>query len=180
MKKIIGLFSFVSLFFTSCVSTKKNDSVQHLYGTINTEYLDPNVKPQEDFFQFANGNWVKNTQIPSTESRWGSFNELDLSNKKKLIEILENAKNNPGVKGSQNQILGDYYSSYINMAQRNNLGTKGIDAELLRIQEMNRKDFLVEIIAEHHKDGINSIFGFGIEIEKLDRLLIFEFSDRYY
>jgi len=162
MKKIIGLFSFVSLFFTSCVSTKKNDSVQHLYGTINTEYLDPNVKPQEDFFQFANGNWVKNTQIPSTESRWGSFNELDLSNKKKLIEILENAKNNPGVKGSQNQILGDYYSSYINMAERNNLGTKGIDAELLRIQEMNRKDFLVEIIAEHHKDGINSIFGFGI------------------
>jgi len=162
MKKIIGLFSSVSLIFTSCVSTKNNDSVKQIYGTINTEYLDPNVKPQEDFFQFANGNWVKNTQIPSTESRWGSFNELDLSNKKKLIEILENAKNNPGVKGSQNQLLGDYYSSYINMAERNAIGTKGIEAELLRIQEINRKDFLVEIIAEQHKDGINSIFGFGI------------------
>ena len=162
MKKIIGLFSSVSLIFTSCVSTKNNDSVKQIYGTINTEYLDPNVKPQEDFFQFANGNWVKKTQIPSTESRWGSFNELDLSNKKKLIEILENAKNNPGVKGSQNQLLGDYYSSYINMAERNAIGTKGIEAELLRIQEINRKDFLVEIIAEQHKDGINSIFGFGI------------------
>ena len=162
MKKIIGLFSSVSLIFTSCVSTKNNDSVKQIYGTINTEYLDPNVKPQEDFFQFANGNWVKNTQIPSTESRWGSFNELDLSNKKKLIEILENAKNNPGVKGSQNQLLGDYYSSYINIAERNTIGTKGIEAELLRIQEINRKDFLVEIIAEQHKDGINSIFGFGI------------------
>ena len=162
MKKIIGLFSSVSLIFTSCVSTKNNDSVKQIYGTINTEYLDPNVKPQEDFFQFANGNWVKKTQIPSTESRWGSFNELDLSNKKKLIEILENAKNNPGVKGSQNQLLGDYYSSYINMTERNAIGTKGIEAELLRIQEINRKDFLVEIIAEQHKDGINSIFGFGI------------------
>ena len=162
MKKIIGLFSSVSLIFTSCVSTKNNDSVKQIYGTINNEYLDPNVKPQEDFFQFANGNWVKNTQIPSTESRWGSFNELDLSNKKKLIEILENAKNNPGVKGSQNQLLGDYYSSYINMTERNTIGTKGIEAELLRIQEINRKDFLVEIIAEQHKDGINSIFGFGI------------------
>lgn len=162
MKKIIGLFSSVSLIFTSCVSTKNNDSVKQIYGTINTEYLDPNVKPQEDFFQFANGNWVKKTQIPSTESRWGSFNELDLSNKKKLIEILENAKNYPGVKGSQNQLLGDYYSSYINMTERNTIGTKGIEAELLRIQEINRKDFLVEIIAEQHKDGINSIFGFGI------------------
>jgi putative endopeptidase len=162
MKKIIGLFSSVSLIFTSCVSSKVNDPIKQIYGTINTEFLDPNVKPQEDFFQFANGNWVKNTQIPSTESRWGSFNELDLSNKKKLIEILENAKNNPGVKGSQNQILGDYYSSYINMAERNTIGIKGIETELLRIQEINRKDFLVEIIAEQHKDGINSIFGFGI------------------
>ena len=82
------------------IKLKNNDSVKQIYGTINTEYLDPNVKPQEDFFQFANGNWVKNTQIPSTESRWGSFNELDLSNKKKLIEILENAKKDNRAPGS--------------------------------------------------------------------------------
>ncbi|MFM7684171.1 MAG: M13 family metallopeptidase [Bacteroidota bacterium] len=161
IKVLVNLIA-ISLILASCVSTKKNESEKQIYGTINTEYLDPNVKPQEDFFQFANGNWIKNTEIPSTESRWGSFNELDLSNKKKLIDILENAKNNPGEKGSQNQILGDYYSSYMNMELRNSKGIKGIEAELLRIQEMNRKDFLVEIIAEHHKDGINSIFGFGI------------------
>jgi putative endopeptidase len=162
MIKVLGNLIAFSMILASCVSTKKNDSDEQIYGTINTEYLDPNVKPQEDFFQFANGNWVKNTEIPSTESRWGSFNELDLSNKKKLIDILENAKNNPGDKGFQNQILGDYYSSYMNMELRNSKGVKGIEAELLRIQEMNRKDFLVEVIAEHHKDGINSIFGFGI------------------
>jgi putative endopeptidase len=48
------------------------------------------------------------------------------------------------------------------MEARNSNGFKGIEAELVRIQEMNRKDFLVEVIAEHHIDGINSIFGFGI------------------
>ncbi len=162
MYKLIVILSAISLFFSSCKSTNNNGSQKQIYGTINTEYLDLNVKPQDDFFQFANGNWVKNTEIPNTESRWGSFNELDLSNKKKLIEILENAKNNTGEKGSQNQILGDYYSSYINMDLRNSKGIEGIESELLQIQEMNRKDFLVEIIAKHHKDGINSIFSFGI------------------
>ena len=106
MIKLLGNLIAFSMILASCASTKKNDTDEQIYGTINTEYLDPNVKPQEDFFQFANGNWVKNTEIPSTESRWGSFNELDLSNKKKLIDILENDKNNPGEKGSQNQILG--------------------------------------------------------------------------
>jgi putative endopeptidase len=161
MKKVLISFTFgLSLF--SCVSTKKSVSTEKIYGTINKEYLDPNIKPQDDFFQFSNGTWVKNTEIPSTESRWGSFNELDLSNKKKLIDILEDAKKNSGTKGSQNQILGDYYAAYMNMEARNQSGLKGIEAELTRIQEMNRKDYLVEVISEHHKDGINSVFGFGI------------------
>ncbi len=160
MKKNTAIL-FGLLFLTAC-ATKKQKSSEQVYSTINTEYIEKSIKPQDDFFQFANGYWVKNTEIPSTESRWGSFNELDLSNKKKLIEILEFAKNNPGQKGSQNQILGDYYASYLNMDARNNLGTKGIEAELKRIEEMNRKDFLVEVISEHHKNGIRSAFGFSV------------------
>ena len=161
MNKLLVVIS-IGLTLHSCVSTKKTETSKQIYGTINTDYIDPNIKPQDDFFQFANGNWVKNTNIPSTESRWGSFNELDLSNKKKLIDILEQAKISNGQKGSQNQILGDYYTSFMNMEARNTNGIKGVEAELLRIQEINRKDFLVEVISEHHKDGINSIFGFGI------------------
>jgi len=161
MYKTLYIISITLLLF-SCIASKKPESTLKNVGTINIDYLDPTIKPQEDFFQFSNGTWIKNTEIPSTESRWGSFNELDLSNKKKLIEILEEAKANPGQKGSQNQILGDYYASYMNMDLRNKNGIKGIEAELTRIKEMNRKDFLVELISEHHKDGINSIFGFGI------------------
>lgn len=161
MNKLLVVIS-IGLTLHSCVSTKKTETSKQIYGTINTDYIDPNIKPQDDFFQFANGNWVKNTNIPSTESRWGSFNELDLSNKKKLIDILEQAKISNGQKGSQNQILGDYYTSFMNMEARNTSGINGVEVELLRIQEINRKDFLVEVISEHHKDGINSIFGFGI------------------
>jgi putative endopeptidase len=160
MNKILPTIT-LGILVTACISTK-TEPEKKVYGTINKDYLDLNIKPQDDFFQFSNGTWVKNTEIPSTESRWGSFNELDLSNKKKLIDILEDAKKNTGSKGSQNQILGDYYASFMNMDTRNANGIQGIQAELTRIQEMNRKDFLVEVVAEHHKDGINTIFGFGI------------------
>jgi putative endopeptidase len=54
--------------------------------------MNKTIRPEDDFFLFSNGNWIKNNPIPPSESRWGSFNELENSNKKKLTEILENLK----------------------------------------------------------------------------------------
>jgi putative endopeptidase len=126
------------------------------------DYLDRTIQPEDDFFLFANGNWIKNNEIPPSESRWGSFNELDQENKKKLTAILDDAKTNQGVKGSQNQLLGSYYASFTNMERRNELGLSGIKSELNRIDSINRKDFIVNAIALNHRDGIGSAFGFGV------------------
>jgi putative endopeptidase len=156
MKKVI-FASSVALILAACGTKKTNE-----FTTINVEYLDKSVKPQEDFFQFANGTWIKNNQIPASESRWGSFNELEQNNKAKLTTILEEAKKNPGTKGSQNQILGDYYAAYMNMELRNSKGMRGLEAEFNRVNSLKSKDQLVEIIAEHHKDGIGTLFGFGV------------------
>jgi putative endopeptidase len=62
--------------------------------SINTNYLDKTIRPQDDFFLFSNGTWVKENPVPASESRWGSFNELDKSNKVKLTEILVEATKN--------------------------------------------------------------------------------------
>ena len=47
--------------------------------TIDLDYMDLSVRPQDDFFQFANGSWTKNNPVPASESRWGSFNESWIS-----------------------------------------------------------------------------------------------------
>lgn len=130
--------------------------------TIDLDYMDLSVRPQEDFFQFANGSWTKNNPVPASESRWGSFNELDKSNKAKLKSILEAAMNSDAPKGSMNQILGDYYASFMDMNKRNQMGIDVIAAELKAIDKMNSKKDLVYIVADHHKVGINTLFGFGI------------------
>jgi putative endopeptidase len=165
MKNVI-FASSVALILAACGTKKTNE-----FTTINVEYLDKSVKPQDDFFQFANGTWIKNNQIPASESRWGSFNELEQNNKAKLTTILEEAKKNPGEKGSQNQILGDYYAAYMNMDLRNSQGMRGLEGEFNRVNTLKSKDQLVEIIAEHHRDGIGTLFSFGVgqDLKNVDK-----------
>jgi phosphoesterase RecJ-like protein len=69
------------------VSSKKTESSEKIFGTINTDYLDVNIKPQDDFFQFANGTWVKNTEIPNLLFDNSSFGRLQL-----LGRALQNMK----------------------------------------------------------------------------------------
>ena len=131
-------------------------------SSIDLGYMNNAVRPQDDFFEFANGSWIKNNPVPASESRWGSFNELDQTNKSKLTAILDAAKENQGEKGSMNQLLGAYYSSYTQMEIREKLGVTPIADELEIIRKINSKKDIYMTIAEHHAYGIGSIFGFGV------------------
>jgi len=51
--------------------------------------MDTSADACDDFFQYANGTWVKNTPIPPSEARWGSFNSLAENNRNVSHEILE-------------------------------------------------------------------------------------------
>ena len=101
---------------SGCMKTQKS--------TISVDYMDPEVKATDDFFLFSNGQWIKNNEIPASESRWGSFNELDRANKDKITTILleceKDALNSPA--GSDNQLLGDFYHSFLDMEGRNSKG----------------------------------------------------------
>ncbi|MGV3630362.1 MAG: M13 family metallopeptidase [Bacteroidota bacterium] len=128
----------------------------------NQGYMDLTVKPQEDFFRFANGTWVKNNPVPPSESRWGSFNELDKANKIKLTQILEGLKTAKNAPQSIEQMLGAYYASFTDMAKRNELGMKPIKADLAKISGMTAYTDVVTVVAEQHKYGVNSLFNIGV------------------
>jgi len=170
--KFLILAISIALIFVSCDSSKKItessiENVDHTkdYGipqTIEAEYLNLNVSPRKDFFNYANGKWLANNPVPASESRWGSFNELDQSNKKKLATILDEAKNAKAPKGTIMQILGDYYASYTDMNRRNTAGIEVVKNELAKIDGLKSKERLAHLISEHHKRGIFSFFYFGV------------------
>ena len=82
MKLIASLLVILSIQSFLFAQKKSNTS-------IDLKYMNKSIAPSEDFFLFCNGEWVKNTEIPPSESRWGSFNELDKTNKEKLAHELK-------------------------------------------------------------------------------------------
>ena len=170
--KIILAISTFAFVIACSVSKNKNAEVNtENYSTIDLAYLDASVKPQEDFFQFANGTWIKNNPVPESESRWGSFNELDQQNKIKLTEILKKSLESRGEKGTTSAILGNYYSAFMNMDFRNELRDTPIEAEMDAINTLKSKSEIPALIAEQHKYGISSLFNYGVgqDLEKVDR-----------
>jgi len=159
--QITVLLSSITLIY-SCNSLKNNaeevkkEAVQNTeLQTIDLNYMDRNIKPSEDFFLFSNGTWVANNPVPPSESRWGSFNELELNNKIKLTTILETFKNTDAQKGEDAFILGNYYASFMDMKTRNALGLSPIQADLDKLKNLKSKSEIISKICETNDFGIS-------------------------
>ncbi len=70
---------------SSCASQKQLPE-----NGIALQFMDTSVRPQDDFFTYVNGNWVKTVEIPSDKASWGSFNELREKTDENSLAILNN------------------------------------------------------------------------------------------
>ncbi|HEV7701427.1 MAG TPA: M13 family metallopeptidase [Pyrinomonadaceae bacterium] len=149
--RFIAASAVVMSIFTSALAQSGYD----------TSRMDRSADACDDFFQFANGNWVKNTEIPASQSRWGSFNILAESNRDVLHTILENAVKTKAAKGSTVQLIGDYYASCIDEAAIEKAGTKPLDPYLKQIVKIKTAKDVVRQLALLHKEGVPSVFRLG-------------------
>src|SRR5262249_52735360 len=80
---------------------------------LDPKNMDPSVKPSDDFFTYANGAWIKRTEIPPEYSRWGAFNELIERNNDALHTIAEKASRTPvdPKLAPETHKVGDYFAS---------------------------------------------------------------------
>jgi len=172
MKVKYLLLGTVLIGFVACDSSKevatnqvkegKTSSSSKNKESVDVSYIDNSVRPQDDFFMYANGNWVKNNPVPESESRWGSFNELEQSNNKKLTDILESYAANPDENEALGKLLGTYYASFLDMESRNSLGLKPIQGELEMVDNLVNLDELNVVLAKLHAEGVPGFFNFGI------------------
>jgi len=124
--------------------------------------MDETTSACTDFYQFANGNWLKTTEIPAAYPTWGSFVMLAENNRKTLHEILEeSAKNSKARTGSNEQKVGDFYATCMDEAARESLGAKPLVPYLARIDKVSDPKGLNSLITQMHKAGLSAIFGFG-------------------
>ncbi|MDT7777643.1 MAG: putative endopeptidase [Acidobacteriota bacterium] len=124
--------------------------------------MDETASACNDFYQYANGTWLKTTEIPAAFSSWGSFNVLAENNRKTLHEILEESSKNTKAKaGTTEQKIGDFYASCTDEAKREAEGAKPLAPYLARIDKVKDLKSLESELAYFHREGLPALFGFG-------------------
>ncbi|HEK22213.1 MAG TPA: M13 family peptidase [Bacteroidetes bacterium] len=131
---------------------------------IDPANMDLSVKPGDDFFEYANGGWIKQNAIPAKETRWGSFNILRQENTDRLLSLLNEVSKNPNSpKGSLKQRVGDLYASGMDSLAIEKKGYSPIKPDLQRIDKISDLNGVINELVYERMNGIGSpLFGFGV------------------
>ncbi len=122
--------------------------------------IDKSVEPCTDFYEYACGNWIKNSEIPPDQSQWVSFVELHERNLDIEHEILEKAATGGTGRNPVDQKIGDLYGSCMDEKAVDTKGIAALMPELDRINAVKDKQALIDEIARIHMIGPNPLFDF--------------------
>jgi predicted metalloendopeptidase len=126
---------------------------------IDTQYIDAGVRAQDDFFTHLNGGWLKATKIPDDKSSWGSFAKLRDDTLPQLRGLIEDTQKTKQKQGTEAQKIADLYTSYMNEAALEKLGTRPLAGELSAIRGLKDKKALPGMIAHLTRIGVTVPYG---------------------
>jgi len=125
------------------------------------ENMDKSIHPGDDFFAYMNGAWVDQTEIPADRSTYGGFGILRDEAQEDVKAIIEKSATGDFPAGSDEQMVGDLYRSYLDIETRNDRGLGPIEPEFERIAALDSHDDLAVYFASAVKRGINVPFVLG-------------------
>ncbi len=157
---LLALFLAISVETSKTVAQEKPAS--QTKPPLDPANIDTSVKPCQNFYLYANGEWLKKNPIPPEFSRWGSFSELYDRNMNILHEIAEKAAATPDAKkGSDTQLVGDFYYSGMDTTDIENQGLRPLEPYFKEIEALKNLSGLQEVIAKLQRQGVNVLFYFS-------------------
>ena len=150
-RKPIVLLLAGLLSLTGCKKdTKKEDTAEAKIPGIQMKYMDTTVSPKNDFYEYVNGNWMKETEIPAEESTWGGFSVLRKKTRDDVLEILNAAESDSTYKAGSDQAKAlDIYKSQLDTVARDEAGLKPLQPALDAIAGIKNVGDLQTVLAEN-------------------------------
>ena len=123
---------------------------------IDLSARDETVKPGDDFFMYASGNWYNNFEMPSDKSRVGAFSKLRDRTQDQLKILIDELVAKGGEPGSYEQMLADSYKAFMDTETLNKQGLEPLQPILNQIAAMTSATDLAQVMGESWKNGLTT------------------------
>ncbi len=157
--RVLRFMPALLLVITASGFAQTSSSVKPAPG-FSLDNIDKSVDPCVDFYQYACGNWIKNSEIPPDQSQWVSFVELRERNLDIEHGILEKAAAGGASRDAVDQRIGDLYGSCMDEKAVNAKGLAPLKPELDRVAAVQDKAALIDELAHLYLVGGTSLFSF--------------------
>jgi predicted metalloendopeptidase len=139
-----------------------------LRADIDPRDFDPAVRPQDNFYLYANGAWLKSHPIPSDRTSWGNFAELAERNLQNLHAVCEELARPGAAHGEIERKVGDFYASGMDAAAAEAAGAKALRPELNRIAALRTPSDVMTELGRLKAMGAGTGFIFEADPDKKD------------
>lgn len=164
-------FGFALLGLSACDTPTQNmaavdtaSSESELGSGVQLDFMDSRVDPADDFFRYANGSWLKNTEIPADKARYGAFTKLaDKAQEDLKVIIRKAAEATNAPDGSEAQQIRDFYQSFMDTEALEARGLEPLQPALKAAEAVEKHSDLGRFFAQANRQGIKTPVGFYID-----------------
>lgn len=132
---------------------------------IDLQWLDNNVRPQDDLYRHVNGKWLDSHEIPDDRAQDGSFRKLLDEAEQHVREIVEATLDQDD---SESRQIADLYRSFMDEARINELGPAPLQTLLARIDACATKTDLASCLGYLQRHGLVALFGCFVDVDAKD------------
>jgi putative endopeptidase len=158
--------TILSVLLTSFFLTAGAADKAPLKSGIELANMDKSVRPQDDFYSYLNGHWMKTAEIPPDRSAWGTGAQLVEDIQPRLRQLIEDAAAKASTPEAKK--VGDMFASAMDEARADQLGLTPLNAERARIAAITDKSQLAEQFAHMSRLAVTSPFDVSIHQDNKD------------
>ena len=163
----LGLGALLAQGISPVSAWAQKANAQKSSSGINFSDMDRKIRPQDNFYLYTNGGWMRKNPLKPAYSRFGTFDILQDTTTAQIHNIVEELAAKPQTKGSNDYRVAVLYKQAMDIATRNALGAQPIQPELQAIQALKDKGDVLKYLAHQDQEyGQGGLFGSGVAADE--------------